>query len=288
MSTPPQPPPYGPGPQQPPNPYAGGPQQPGPYGAPAQGAPQGVPPQYPGPGPAQGGWGQPPAPYGPPQPPFGQPQPPRKSRTGLVLGIVGGVLLVGVLVVVGLAFLGRSLFAAAESSFPEAEYKLTVPKTLLAGEYKLLTDSSKTEGKEVEDTIDPTVRDAKAAIAQYEGKNAAVLVVSGFHGRLSDPEGTRALILKGAADDPNTKIAVPAKNFTPAGHDITISCQVARSTEGGVTSTLPMCAWGDDNTASFVAVVTAETALMAPEKVDLAAIAETTAKVRAEMRKPIG
>lgn len=279
MSTPPQQ-PYNPQPQ---NPYAGQPQQPGPYGAPA---PQGVPPQYPGPGAPQGGWGQ--APYGQPQPPFGQPQPPKKSRTGLVLGIVGGVLLVGVLAVVGLAFLGRSLVGGAESSFPEAKYRLTVPKTLLAGEYKLVTDSSATEGKEVEDTVDPTVRDAKAAIAQYEGKNAAVLVVSGIHGRLKDPEGTRAAILKGAADDPNTTIAVPAKEFTPAGHDVTISCQVARSKEGGVTSTLPMCAWGDDNTASFVAVVTAETALMAPEKVDLAAIAEQTAKVRAEMRKPIG
>ena len=283
MSTPPQP-PYNPQ-QQPQNPYAQ-PQQPGPYGAPAQGAPQGVPPQYPGPGPAQGGWGQP-----QPQPPFGHPAPPPKKKTGLILGIVGGILVLGVLIVVGLGFLGRSLFegaAGSSSSFPEATHKLIVPKTLLDGEFKLLTDSSETEGKEVEDTMDPTVRDAEAAIAQYEGKDSAVLVVSGFHGRLKDPAGTRALILKGAADDPNTTIAVPARDFTPAGNDITISCQVTRSKDGGVTSTLPMCAWGDPNTASFVAVVTAETALMAPEKVDLAEIAETAAKVRAEMRKPIG
>ncbi|WP_418959106.1 hypothetical protein [Streptomyces tritici] len=272
MSTPPQPPPYNPQPQ-PGNPYAGGPQpaQPGPYGPP-QGGPHGGP---------QGAWGQ-------PQPPFGQPvPPPRKNRTGLVLGIVGGVVLVGVLLVAGLAFLGRSLFAGVESSFPEAKYRLTVPQTLL-GDYKLVADTSKTEGKEVEDTMDPTVRDAKAAIAQYEGKNASVLVVSGFHGRLKDPNGTRAMILKGAAEDPDTTVAVPAKDFRPAGHDVTVSCQVTRTKEGGITSTLPMCAWGDENTASFVAVVTAETALMDPQKVDLAKVAETTAKVRAEMRKPLG
>ncbi|WP_406863112.1 hypothetical protein ABZO31_22795 [Streptomyces sp. HUAS MG47] len=269
MSTPPQPPQY-PQQPQPGNPYASAPQ--GPYGT-----PQGVPPQYP----QGGGWGQPQAPFGQPVPP------PKKNRTGLILGIVGGVLLVCVLLVGGLAYLGKSLVEGVESSFPEARYKLTVPQTLL-GDYKLVTDSSATEGKEVEETIDPTVRDAKAAIAQYEGKNASVLVVSGFHGRLSDPDGTRAAILDGAADDPNTTIAVPAKDFRPAGSDVTISCQVARSKEGGVTSTLPMCAWGDDNTASFVAVVTAETALMDPKKVDLAKVAETTAEVRTEMRKPIG
>ncbi|MFG2328990.1 hypothetical protein ACGFMM_05135 [Streptomyces sp. NPDC048604] len=278
MSTPPQPPQPQPG-----NPYASGPMppQPGPYGPPHAAAPQGVPPQYPGQGPAQGGWGQPQAPFGQPVPP------PRKNRTGLILGIVGGVVLVVVLIVGGLAFLSKSLYDGVESSFPEAKYKLTVPKTLL-GDYNLVTDSSATEGKEVEETIDPTVRDAKAAIAQYEGENASVLVVSGFHGRLSDPDGTRDLILEGAVEDPNTTLVVPPKDFRPAGHDVTISCQVARSKDGGVTSTLPMCAWGDGNTASFVAVVTAETAVMDPKKVDLASVAETTAKVRAEMRKPIG
>lgn len=49
-----------------------------------------------------------------------------------------------------------------------------------------------------------------------------------------------------------------------------------------------MCAWGDGNTAAFVAVVTPETASQDPGKVDLEKAALETAKVRAESRKPIG
>ncbi|MGW7429846.1 hypothetical protein ACWGIN_09850 [Streptomyces sp. NPDC054861] len=259
------------------------PQQPSGAFGPPQGHPQavpgqGVPGQYPGQHPGPAGWGQ---------PPFGAPgQGPRKKRTGLVVGIVvGAVVAVG-----GLGFLGVKVLdgSGVTGSFPEATHRLVVPKTLLSGEYKLISDASKTEGKEVEDTYDPTVKDAKAAIAQYGGKENAVLVVSGFHGRLKDPEGTRAAILKGAVDKQST-LVVPPKDYTPAGHDgLTVSCQVTTSKDATGTATLPMCAWGDDNTASFVAVVTAESAVADPKDVDLAEIAATTAEVRAEMRKPIG
>ncbi|MFD7319986.1 hypothetical protein ACFV9D_02685 [Streptomyces sp. NPDC059875] len=262
-----------PPPSQPPhNPYGGPvppPQQPGAYGPPPV---QGFPQQYPGPG--GGAWGQPP--MGPP---------PKKKRTGLIVGIVVGALaLVG-----GLGYAGKLMLdgAGVTGSFPEATHELVVPKTLLAGEYTLTKDVSETEGKEVEDTYDPTVKDAKAAMAQYTGKDSAVLVVSGFHGRLRDPEGTRASILSGAAKDKGTTLVVPPKDFTPAGHDVTVSCQVTQAKDALGTSTLPMCAWGDDNTASFVAVVTTESATADPKDIDLAELAETTAKVRAEMRKPI-
>ncbi|MEU6878023.1 hypothetical protein [Streptomyces sp. NPDC046712] len=258
-----------PPPNQPPHhPYGGPvppPQQPGAYGPPPA---QGFPQQYPGPG----AWGQPP--MGPP--------PKKKLSAGAIVAIVlGSLVLVG-----GLGYAAKLGISGAGGSFPEATHKLVVPKTLL-GEYTLTKDASETEGKEVEDTFDPTVKDAKAAIAQYTGKDSAVLVVSGFHGRLKDPEGTRAAILSGAAKDKGTTLVVPPKEYTPAGHGVTVSCQVTQSKDTFGTSTLPMCAWGDDNTASFVAVVTAESATADPKDVDLAELAETTAKVRAEMRKPI-
>lgn len=50
------------------------------------------------------------APYGAPYPPYGQPpQPPKKSRTGLIIGIVIGavVLFLGVVVIVPLVFFGK-------------------------------------------------------------------------------------------------------------------------------------------------------------------------------------
>ncbi|MEU1346017.1 hypothetical protein [Streptomyces sp. NPDC005795] len=264
--------PYGP-PQPQQNPYA---QQPAP-GQPPYGYPQAPQPQP---------WGGP----GPGAPGFPGMPPPRKNRTGLIVGIVVGALVVAG----GVAFgVSRLVDEAAEGglpsvgSFPEAEYRLTVPRKLLDGEYTLVQDSSSTDGKDVEETYDPTIRDAKAVVTQYTSKSGGTLVISGLWGRIKTPEFTRGAILKGATQNKGMTIAVPAREFTPEGYGITVSCQVVRSEEGGVSSTLPMCAWGDDNTASFVAVVTAETALQDPAEVDLEKAALDTAKVRAESRKPI-
>ncbi|WP_327374177.1 hypothetical protein OG393_09390 [Streptomyces sp. NBC_01216] len=262
------------------NPYTGPavpPQQPGPYGPPAQpGYPHPYPGQPPlGPPPGQGAWGQPPT--GPP--------PKKKMPTGAVVAIVVG----SVAVVGALGYAGSLLLSGAgvTGSFPEATHRLVVTETLLDGEFKLTQDMSGTEGKEVEETYDPTVKDAKAAIAQYTGEESAVLVVSGFSGRIKHPEVTRAAILKGAVDKRST-LVVPPRDFSPAGADVVVTCQVTRAKDATGGGTLPMCAWGDDNTASFVAVVTAESATTAPEKIDLAALARQTAAVRAEMRRPIG
>lgn len=281
MTTPPPQPPQGPygtpqGPYGPPqpqqNPYA---QQPVP-GQPPYGYPQ-APPPWGGPGP--GGPGFP-----------GMPPPPRKNRTGLVVGIVVGALVVAG----GLAYGAFRLVDEADvgglptaGGFPKAEYRLIVPKKLLDDEYTLLKDSSSTDGRDIEKTYDPTIRDAKAVVTQYTSGSGGTLVISGLWGRIKGPEFTRDKILEGAVQNEGMTIAVPAREFTPAGYGITVSCQVVRSEEGAISSTIPMCAWGDDNTASFVAVVTAETALQAPDKVDLDKAALQTAKVRAESRKPI-
>ncbi|MFF3173555.1 hypothetical protein ACFVQ0_13090 [Streptomyces sp. NPDC057900] len=281
MTTPPpQPPqgPYGPppGPYAPQTPYGQQPPQSNPYGQ--------QPPQAPY-GPQPFGY-----PYGPPQP-FGYPQgppPPRKSRTGLIVGITVGAVVVAGGIVFGVAKLAAVGESVAGRGFPAAEYRLTVPKKLLDGEYTLLKDSSATDGREIEETYDPSIRDAKAVVTQYTSSAGGTLIVSGTWGRIKGPENTRDKILEGAAQNDGMTIAVPAREFTPEGYDITVACQVVSSKEGVLSSTLPMCAWGDDNTASFVAVVTPETARQDPEKVDLEKAALATAKVRAESRKPIG
>ncbi|MFD0145439.1 MULTISPECIES: hypothetical protein [unclassified Streptomyces] len=280
-----------PSPSQPPhNPYGGPvppPQQPGPYGAPqgypaqgvppqgypAQGVPpQGFPPQYQQPG--AGGWGQPP--MGPP---------PKKSLSAgaIVAIVVGSLVLVG-----GIGYAAKAGLSGVTGSFPEATHKLVVPKTLLAGEYTLVSDLSDTQGKEIEDTPDLTVKDAEAAVGQYTGKDGSVLVVSGMHGRIKNADVTRRSILKGASTEKGSTLAVPPKDFTPAGYGVTVSCQVTTSKDALATTTLPMCAWGDDNTAAAVALVTPGSATADPKDIDLAELAETTAKVRAEIRKPIG
>ncbi|MER6094830.1 hypothetical protein ABT154_03025 [Streptomyces sp. NPDC001728] len=274
-----------PSPSQPPHqPYGGPvppPQQPGPYGSP-QGFPQqghprpghpphGVPPQYPGPG--AGAWGQPP--MGPP--------PKKKMSAGAIVAIVLGSLVV----VGGLGYAAKAGLAGVTGSFPEATHKLVVPKTLLGGKYTLVSDLSDTQGKEIEDTPDLTVKDATAAVGQYGGKDGAVLVLSGMYGRIKSGEASRASILEGAAKDKGSTLVVGPKEFTPAGYGVTVSCQVTTSKTALGTTTLPMCAWGDDNTAAAVALVDPGSATADPEGIDLAALAETAAKVRAETRKPL-
>ncbi|MFB8077868.1 hypothetical protein [Streptomyces sp. NPDC056013] len=285
----PPPTPYGgPVPNQPPNPYGGPvpPQQPGPYGPP-QGFPppgrppqayprHGVPPQYPA-GPGPGGWGQPP--MGPP--------PKKKLSAGAIVAIVvGSLVLVG-----GIGYGVKAGLDSATGPFPAATHKLVVPQTLLGGEFTLVSDLSDTQGKEIEDTPDFTVKDATAAVGQYSGANGSdgsVLVLSGLYGQIKSPGSTRSSILRGAATDKGSKLVVKPRDFTPAGYGVTVSCQVTTSRDGLSTTTLPMCAWGDENTAAAVALVGAGAATADPQDIDLADLAEKTAKIRAEIRKPIG
>ncbi|ORT61378.1 hypothetical protein [Streptomyces sp. CB03238] len=271
-----QPGPYpGPYQQQPPGPYPGG--QPGPYGAQPgpYGAQPGFPQQYPGQ----------PGPYGGPIPP----QPPRKKRTGLVIGIVAGSL-----VLLGCLGYGVKMVidgAGDDTPFPEATHKLTVPKTLLDGEYTLAQDMSGTEGKKVlEDTYDPNVRTGGAAVAQYTAQKDGglkALVVSGYYGQIKNPDVQRRSLLRGAGTAQNAKIETPAKDVTPAGSDVKVECEVLTNTEAGNEVTFPMCAWADGNTAAGVAVVDAANVGQKPEDIDLAAAAELTLKVRSEIRQPL-
>ncbi|MEU1214980.1 hypothetical protein ABZ424_21685 [Streptomyces sp. NPDC005790] len=271
-------------PQPPPGPYGPPPPQYGPYGRqPPSGpyqAPQpayAYPPQTPPGAPhAPGPWGQPGMP----------PQPQRKNRGWLVVGIVVGVIALVTAIGLGVFKLADE---GADMAFPEATHKLVVPRTLLDEEFVLGQDVSETEGKEIEDTYDPSIRDPKAAIGQYTSdEDGGVLVVSGMYGKLASPALARAKILKGAAEADGGKVAVPAKEFRPDGHDIVVECQVVQYTDVGGTAAMPMCAWGDDNTAAMVAVVRPGEATKDAADLDLEKAAEETLRVRAEIRQPIG
>ncbi|MFD9409743.1 hypothetical protein ACFWBN_22380 [Streptomyces sp. NPDC059989] len=277
MSMPQPPGPYGS--PQPPNPYGGHPHAPQssahPHQQPYPGHPH--PPQpYPGPG----GWGQ---------PPMG---PPPKRRTGLVIGIVAGSLVALGALGFGVNLLTGAGSLASGAGFPEAQYRLTVPKTMLDGKYELVQDLSETEGKKaLKGTFDSKIRNPKPVVGQYTSnspKGVSALVISGMYGQFKDPEGARRKMLDGAADAEGASLAVPARDITPAGSDVTVSCQVLTMRQGGAESSLPMCAWADGNTGASVGVFTPEIAQQKPGSVDLAKVAETTLKVRAESRQPIG
>ncbi|OKK22089.1 hypothetical protein AMK16_02415 [Streptomyces sp. CB00455] len=286
MTMPPPPPspgPYGP-PPQPPHPYGG--QQ---YGQ-QYGQPYGQHPPYPGPPPPQQPYGAPPYPvpgaWG--QPPVGPPA--RRGRTGVGVAIVAASL-VG-LTLIGLGVNRLTTGGGSGSGFPRAEYRLTVPPTLLDGRFRLDQDLSQTRGKEaLKGSYDPKIRDPKPAVGQYTAgapQGAGVLVFSGMYGRFKDPAGARRKMLAGAAKADGARLAVPARDITPADSGITVSCEVLVTTQDGTTASLPVCAWADENTGASVAVVTPEGAQQSPQSVDLDKAAESTVKVRSEARQPIG
>ncbi|NEC92003.1 hypothetical protein [Streptomyces sp. SID12501] len=270
------PPPSGPYGQQPPPPPYQGPQQPGPYG-------QQQPPPFPygqqqpygAPGPAA--WGAPMAP------------PPKKSRLGLILGIIGGVVVLAVVGVAGLYWIG----VKSDTGFPDAEYKLTLPQKVLDEKYELAGDLSGSEGKAIEDEADGAwdARDTKAVVGQYSlgGDQAkGTLVISGMYGRFKNTGLARDNMMKGAAGGSGAKVAVKPKDFKPAGSDVTVTCEVLVQTQGGTELTIPICGWVDGNTGASIAEITADTVTKKPAQVDLAAAAETAVKIRDEIRKPIG
>lgn len=277
-----------PPPQPPDNPY-GPPPTSGPYG------------QQPYPGPPQGPYGQqqppPPFPYGqqgpygaPAPAPWGAPPPPpKKSRLGLILGIVGGVVVLVVAGVAALVWIG----VKSDTGFPEAEYKLTLPQKVLDERYELAGDLSGTEGQAIEEEADGAwdARDTKAVVGQYSlgGDQAAgTLVISGMYGRFKNTDLARDNMMEGAAGGEGAKVAVKPKDFKPAGSDVTVTCEVLVQTQLGTEVTIPVCGWVDGNTGASIAEITADTVTKKPAEVDLAAAAETAVKIRGEIRKPLG
>ncbi|MFD7295494.1 hypothetical protein ACFV9W_19590 [Streptomyces sp. NPDC059897] len=287
MSTPPSHPPQQPGP------YG---QQPGPYGPPPSG-PYGQQPQQP-PQPPQFGQPQPPYPGFPQQQgqqpypaPWGAPPPPPKKRTGLIIGIVAGVVVLGLGGLGVLGYIGRS----AGVGFPEAEYKLTLPKTVLDAKYELAEDMSASKGSQIEGEAEGAwdAKDIKAVVGQYTlggDQTKGVLIVSGMYGRLKNTDEARDNMMKGAGESANATVAVQPEDFQPAGSDVTITCEVLTQSSAGAGGklTMPMCAWADDNTGASVGEITTATATQDPQDVDLEAVAERAAKLREELRQPIG
>ncbi|MFI6688382.1 hypothetical protein [Streptomyces sp. NPDC050485] len=266
--------------------------QPGPYAAQPQG-PYGTPP--PGPYGAQQPWPQQPhaqpgfpvQPF-PPQQGWGMPPvgpPPRKNRAGLVIGIIAVVLVV----LGGLGFVA-SRVAGVAGGFPEAKYRLTVPPTLLNGQYTLAQDVSEVGRESLKGTSQAEVRDPQSAVGQYSGAkgDGTSIVVGGYYGRVKAPERQRDGMLRGAAEADGATLVTPPRDATPAGSDVKISCEVLTKSQGAITFSFPMCAWGDSNTVASVGVVTPASATQKPADVDVTEAAELAVKVRAEIRKPIG
>jgi hypothetical protein len=207
-------------------------------------------------------------------------------RVGLVIGVLGGVLGVGVAIVVALALIG----ARVESGFPEADFALTLPKTLIDGRFELAADLSSTQGQKIEEEADGAwdAKDAVGVVGTYALNGDATkgtLVLSGMYGRFKNTDKARESMLKGAGGATGVTVAVPWKDFADGA--VTISCEVLGQRKSGVTVTCPTCAWADGNTAATIAWTTRKTLTQDPADVDLALSAKMTLQVSSETRKAI-
>ncbi|WP_406160288.1 hypothetical protein [Streptomyces canus] len=204
-----------------------------------------------------------------------------------MFGILGGFLAVSV---VGYAMNGSKL---GDGGFPEAEYRLSLPRTLVDNHYELTRDVSETEGRKLKEEAAGSwdVKLAGVAYGHYSpgGDEAkGELVVMGLYGRFKDPDWTRNDMMKGGGEGASTEVVVAPKDFHPVGSGgITITCEVSTRTDSGVKVTLPLCGWVDANTSGAVFEVTNTATTDDPSDVDLDKLAATTLQIRSEMRKPI-
>lgn len=223
--------------------------------------------------------------WGPPPP-----QPRRTNTTVLVLSIVLGVAAGAI----GLIYLAYGGSDESAQPFPAAEYRLTVPQTLLDGEYELINDSSADANADAKRSgygAGPDARNVTAVVGSYNGTSTtgnSGAVLTGMYGEFRDPAQPRDSLLRGMRKADGMSQPKPAVSITPSGSDLELKCAVLLSKDTDGTSTVPVCAWGDENTAAYVAFLTPASTAQDPDAVDLEAVAERTLKVREESRQPIG
>jgi len=301
--------PQTPGQPQQPNPYSGSPgyppQQPPappqqPYGAPPvppQGAPQGTPqggPQYGGspygqPQQPYGGqqygqqpYGQPQQygqqPYGQPQQPYGapggypQPTPPQKSKKGLIIGIVVGVVALGGIATGVVLALGGGGNGGADIA---GKYKITSPQTLPGGYKQTFHDEKPASGSDA--TFGKNITAVSATYSATESRQA--LALNGAYGEISDPKGAMSQMDQALAEK-DAKFSKPLQDYPandPNDSSGVLRCGVLQMTSAEITT----CYWANHATLALVAFTPAPSAGGTPATpLDPAQAAERTRAIR--------
>jgi hypothetical protein len=191
-------------------------------------------------------------------------------------------------VVVGLGvpgFLVRmSTGNGADTSLPR--YKVSLPKTLVDGKYKLAKDMT-AEAEAKNPDLGP---DDNEYTAIYSGSSAKEQIV--YTGLNSDATGGDSVTesddkaLDNMEESPSVDVAVPRREITPSGADEPLTCEVMTKAEGGQKLSVPACAWGDRGSVGLVAENSYDTLLTTPKAVDLEAFADQVNTVRDEVRSP--
>ncbi|MFJ8857588.1 hypothetical protein ACIRD8_04060 [Streptomyces sp. NPDC102451] len=177
-----------------------------------------------------------------------------------------------------------------DGNWPQATHQLTAPATVLEGSYRLTEDSSGTSGEHFRKGIDDyRVRDDGMTLASYAGEDGEeALHITGLFGTIRESDSVRAEILT-ALEEPSegdTFYLAPV-DFHPAGRDVTVRCAV-RDMEQNRPVTQVGCAWADPNTTAVALFTSTALDRLSPEQVDLAPYADLTARLRQDVRQPLG
>ncbi|MCC3779997.1 hypothetical protein, partial [Streptomyces sp. UNOB3_S3] len=233
-----------------------------------------------------GGWGAPVAPM-PPMPPVAPMAPaPRRLGAGAIVGIVVGVVfglpaLSGVLLYVSSGGQGDRHHAPSVSGGKDSErYRLTVPHTLLDGQYILAQDLSQAmDDKLAGQRNGRNEHDMKMVSGQYattSGDEQQTMLLAGSYGEIDDPHRALDSMLRGMTENEGVTVTTPAKEITPPGAQTPVTCQVLAATRAGQSNSVAVCGWSDHSTVATVSVP--------GDSVDLDAAAMKTLRIRNEAR----
>ncbi|MFD7662411.1 hypothetical protein [Streptomyces sp. NPDC059788] len=209
------------------------------------------------------------------QEPIGQP--PRKSNTGKVLGIVGGV--------VALLVVGGIVASVALRGADEPKYKTVVPKALVGGKYTLTKDLTDTVSAQVPRN-GSYAHGMTTVGGQYQSGTKSLVLLS-MYGTVSDPTEAVKQTIHGMQSS-GGELVVPKHEERPHGTKEPAYCGVLVKRQMGQKFTAPFCIWADSSTPGNVMETDAERIDADPFSVDLEALAEKADRIRSEIKVPVG
>ncbi|TJZ50103.1 hypothetical protein FCH28_22540 [Streptomyces piniterrae] len=166
------------------------------------------------------------------------------------------------------------------------KYKITVPQSLVGGEYKLDQDISQQAGSQIP-TDGVNSHDVHPAGGQYTGGMKS-LVMLGLYGTVDDPDEGVDRMVDGLTSSPSVEVAVPEKEFTPTGGGDPLTCGVEVKNQAGQKIPLAFCVWGTSSTTVSVVETDAADLRKDPKSIDLQDFADKASKIRAEVQVPLG
>ncbi|MFD3560826.1 hypothetical protein ACFWVU_14270 [Streptomyces sp. NPDC058686] len=212
--------------------------------------------------------------------------PPPKKHTGRTIAIVVGCLFGAVVLYGGVLASQAGNRAAGDPSAPQ--YRLTLPKTLDGGAFRLREDLSDSFDNSA-NGADSYARSLQSKAGMYgTGSGTGQLMYTGSYSDRQNPFFPKMGLLDGMEKNDSMTVAVPRRDMAGrSSGDNKLACEVLTKAEGGQELTMAVCSWADRYTQGAVADNSPDSWNITPAQYDLDALAKRTARIRDEVRVPV-